>query len=76
MSDPPRLSQAGAANKETANSAGRQESQVESGELFLGSEGGWKVEAEGVIKDVEKFVKNISVAEKIQVGSKFCSVCV
>ena len=39
----------------------------DSGEIFLASEEGWKEEAKAVIRDVEKFVQVIAVADKIKV---------
>ena len=39
----------------------------DSGESFLGTEVGWKEEAQAVIKDVEKLVKQIDIAEKLEV---------
>ena len=69
MSDPP-LSRASAAFEESGeisdSAASGRESQ-ESGENFLCSQGGWRSEAESVIRDVQKFVKKIEIAEKIQV---------
>ena len=66
MSDQPLDDSSAASNNSGESSASCQESQ-ESGEIFLGSEGGWKSEAESVIKDVERFVKTIAIADKIQV---------
>ena len=66
MSDPP-LSRASAAFEESGeisdSAASGRESQ-ESGENFLCSQGGWRSEAESVIRDVQKFVKKIEIAEK------------
>ena len=42
----------------------------DSGEIFLASEEGWKEEAKAVIRDVEKFVQVIAVADKIKVQRK------
>ena len=83
MSDQPLDDSSAASNNSGENSASCQEFQ-ESGEIFLASEGGWKSEAESVIKDVERFVKTIAIADKIQVrgsnpgrGRKAsCIVCV
>jgi len=42
----------------------------DSGENFLASKEGWKEEAKAVIRDVEKFVRDIAIADKIKVQLK------
>ena len=39
----------------------------DSGERFLDTQEGWEAEARAVIQEVEKFVKKIDIADKLQV---------
>jgi hypothetical protein len=53
-----------------ADSASCPPTSEDSGEIFLASEEGWKEEANSVIRDVEKFVQFIAIADKIKVQLK------